>query len=674
VGHATESDSLGMVLARRQRPRHRIRRALGWAAGSLALMLVVTASVGGAVVALFLHQPTLLVGCDLAGAHPRSLGQNSFLYARDGVRLGGVPSPWEREPVALSRMGRWLPAATVAIEDRRFWQRRSALDYHAILRAAVADVRAQRVVEGGSTIEQQLARDRYLHDPQPVLSRKLEEACLAIELSRRAPKRLILQSYLNGAFYGSHAYGAEAAARTYFSRPAAHLSLVQAAMIAGLPQAPTVFDPVRAPAATRRRRDAVLAALRDAGQISPARYAAAIRHPLRLMPGRRYRGIRHAVFFEAARKELVRRFGPRRARRGGLHVRTTLDERLQGLADRALGDWLRAPTDPAGALVAIDPATGAVRAMAVHMPNGRHLSFNLATQSRRQAGSTFKTFTLAAAMEAGIPLGSVWHGPSSLSIPDRRCRTGSQGWVVHNYADETAGTMTLLQATAHSVNTIFAQVALRAGIAKVADVARRMGIRSPLVPVCSLTLGPEGVSPLEMTDAFATLAARGVHHPPELLQRVTASGGAVLARLRGTGDVALAPDAADRVTYALAGVLRGGTGTAAYFGRPAAGKTGTAEGFKDAWFCGFVPQLAACAWIGDAAAETPMAYVDGFAQVVGGSVPARIWRAFMEPAVSSLPVLPLPTPSAGALGTSGAPASPSGAGFPPPPGGLPSPR
>jgi penicillin-binding protein 1A len=641
----TDSDALRIVLARRQRPHHRLRRALLWATGVLLLLVLVTAGLGVAAVALFLSEPTKFVSCDLAAERPAALGQSSFLHARDGARLGAVPSPRNREPIPMSRMGRWLPAATVAIEDRRFWQRRSALDYEAIVRAAIANVRAGRTVQGGSTIEQQLVRDRYLRNPQPVLSRKLKEACLAIELGRQQPKRRILEAYLDGAFYGNHAYGVEAAAQTYFSRPARRLTLVQAALIAGLPQAPSSFNPARHPRAALRRREEVLAALRSAGNISAARYTAATRRPLHLAPSQRYRRIRSAAFFEAARRQLVRRYGRRRARHGGLRVRTTLDPRLQGLAERALDDWLRLPTDPAGALVAIDPATGAVRAMAVRPPGRRRLQFNLATQSRRQAGSTFKVFTLTAAMEAGIPLGSVWRGPSSLRIADRRCRTGEQAWVVHNYADESEGTMTLLQATAHSVNTIFAQVSLRAGLENVVDVAHRMGIESPLAPVCSLTLGPEGVSPLEMTDAFATLAARGVHHRPDLLQRVTGAEGEVLHRLHSAGGRALRQSVADRVTYALGGVVRAGTGTAAYFGRPAAGKTGTAEGFKDAWFCGFVPQLATCAWIGHARAEIPMSYVDGFAQVVGGSVPARIWRGFMEPAVSAWPVQPLPTPS-----------------------------
>jgi penicillin-binding protein 1A len=232
----------------------------------------------------------------------------------------------------------------------------------------------------------------------------------------------------------------------------------------------------------------------------------------------------------------------------------------------------------------------------------------------------------------------VWRGPPSLRIPDRRCETAGVPWTVHNYADERAGTMTLREATAHSVNTIFAQVARRAGLGHVVDVARRLGVRSPLVPVCSLTLGPEGVSPLDMTTAFATLAAGGVRHWPRVLERVAVRGGGELLDGPPPGRRVVAPGVVDQVTSALTGVIRSGTGVAAALGRPAAGKTGTAEGFKDAWFCGFVPQLATCVWIGNPHAETPMAYVDGFAEVVGGSVPARIWHDFMSSALAGKPV------------------------------------
>jgi penicillin-binding protein 1A len=563
------------LFARRRRQR-RARRRAGLRAAVVVCVLagLVVAGAGAAVAVLFVEDPRVLVRCDLASERARVLGGNTFVEAAGGLRLGAVPSTWNRERVPLARMSRWLPMATVAIEDRRFWTRRSAIDPEAITRAAVANYRAGKTVQGGSTLTQQLVRDRYFRAPAPTLARKLKEACLAAQLERRDSKRAILQAYLNQVYYGHHAYGAQAAAETYFSRPASRLTLTQAALLAGLPQAPSRYDPLEHPGPARRRRGEVLAALRASGEISPSRYRAAVRSSLHLRPSRRYTAVAAQPFFEYSRRELVRRFGRWRARHGGLRVVTTLDPRLQRLATRAIKGWLGRPADPAAAVVAIAPSTGAIRAMAVSAPGHRRLAFNLASQSRRQAGSTFKTFALTAAMEAGIPLGSIWKGPSSITIPNRRCMNANGPWVVHNFADEGHGTMTLLQATAFSVNTIFAQVVMRVGPQRVVDAARRMGIESPLEPVCSITLGPEGVSPLDMTDAFATLAARGIHHRPQALARVTASDGAVLARLTRRGRRALSPSVADRVTYALAGVVRAGTGTAAALDRPAAGKTG----------------------------------------------------------------------------------------------------
>jgi penicillin-binding protein 1A len=636
----------------RRRRRWRARRHSGLGAFLLVCVLIalVIAGATAAIAVLFVNDPAALLRCDLGSAHARSLGRNTFVAAADGARLGAVPSIWNREPVPLGRMSPWLPKATVAIEDARFWTRRSALDAEAIARAAMANLRAGRTVQGGSTLAQQLVRDRYLRKPAPTLARKLKEACLAAQLEQRESKRTILQSYLNQAYYGHRAYGVQAAAETYFSRPANHLTLRQAALLAGLPQAPTVYDPLEHPWRARRRRNEVLAAVRHAGEISAARYRAAVRSSLHLRPSRRYTVVAQPAFFEYARRQLVHRFGRWRAVHGGLRVVTTLQPRLQRLAAHAIRNWLGRPGEPAAALVAISPSTGAIRAMAVSEPGHSRSKFNLATQSRRQAGSTFKMFALATAMKAGIPLSSVWKGPSSLTIPNRRCMTATGPWVVHNFADEESGTMTLLQATAFSVNTIFAQVVMRVGPERVVQTARQMGITSPLIPVCSITLGPEGVAPLEMADAFATLAARGVHHPPTTLARVRGPDGAVLARLRRRGRRALSPGVAGRVTYALAGVVRAGTGTAASLGRrPAAGKTGTAESFKDAWFCGFVPQLATCVWVGYPQAEIPLLNLDGFGQVVGGSIPARIWHDFMAPALAGKPVRSLPVPSAGKL-------------------------
>ena len=643
---AADADARVAALWLRRR-RHRRTHQRSRRRGVLLALVLLTALVTGAcaaVAGVFVKNPAALVRCDLGSLHARPLGSSTFVAASNGVRLGAVPSTRNREPVPLGRMSPWLPKATVAVEDARFWTRSSALDLKAITRAAVADVGAGSIVQGGSTITQQLARDRYLRSPAPTLARKLLEACLAAQFEQRHSRRAILQDYLDEAYYGHRAYGVQAAAETYFSRPASRLTMPQAALLAGLPQAPSVFDPLNHPVAARRRRHEVLAALRSTGAISASRYRAADRASLQLQPGTRYAAGAPQPFFEYARRELIQRVGRWRAMHGGLSVTTTLDPRLQRLAMGAVDHWLGQPGQPAAAVVAIDPSSGAIRAMSVVAPGHQGAEFNLASQSHRQAGSTFKTFALTAAMEAGIPLGSVWKGPPALTIPDPRCMTGTTPWVVHNYADEAHGTMSLLQATAFSVNTIFAQVALKVGPQAVVDVAHRMGIQSPLEPVCSITLGPEGVSPLEMADAFATLAARGLHHAATSLAHVTRPGGeSLLDASADPGNRALSPGVVDRVTYALSGVIRAGTGTAADIGRPAAGKTGTAESFKDAWFCGFVPQLATCVWVGYPQAEIPLGTIDGFAQVVGGSIPARIWHDFMAAALAGTPVQPLPT-------------------------------
>jgi penicillin-binding protein 1A len=603
---------------------------------------------GAAAAGLLLEVPRLLVSCEGTTPPPRVIGADSFLLAADGSRLGAVPTPRNREPVPLGRMSHWMPAATIAIEDRRFWYH-GALDYEAIVRAAIANVEAGRVVQGGSTLTQQLVRARYMPPEKMTVQRKLSEACLAMQLAGRWSKRRILDEYLNTVFYGHRAYGVQAAAYTYFGRPASRLALTRAALLAGLPQAPSVYDPLRHPNVARARRDEVLRALQSTGAISPAKLRRALERPLGLRPSRRYTLIRAPGFFDHVTRELRRRYGNRRLRAGGLRVQTTLSVRLQKAADAALARWLHAKSDPAGALVAIDPYTGGIRAMATRLPNGRRLRFNLATQSRRQAGSAFKTFTLTTAVAQGVPLSSVWRGPPSLTIPNRRCMNGAERWNVHNFADEAAGTMTLLNAIAHSVNTIFAQVSLRVGLHNIVEMAHRLGIRSPLKPVCALTLGPEGVSPLEMTNAFATLAAGGIRRYPEDTRRVTGYGGEPLRWRHGAAKRVISSRTARTVTYALTGVIKAGTGMAADPGRPAAGKTGTAENFRDAWFCGFVPQLASCVWIGHPKAEIRMTRVAGFSPVVGGSVPARIWHDFMVRALEGVPVSGFPTVPANQL-------------------------
>jgi membrane peptidoglycan carboxypeptidase len=605
----------------------------------IVLAAVVVAVTTAAVV------PTVLHGkCAGTKLRPLPQPQNSWVYASDGSLLGVIPSVKNRQPLKLWQMSRWLPAATVAIEDRRFWQH-GALDYQAIVRAAWRDLTSGETRQGASTLTQQLARNLYLRTRQQTLSRKVKEACLALKLSRQLRKRAILADYLNAVYYGNHAYGAQAAAQTYYSRKARELTLPQAALIAGLTQAPSAYDPFRHPWKARARRNQVLAALLEQGTITPRQFRWAVSQRLRLRPTEVYSTIRQPYFFGYVQQQLLARYGSWAVRAGGLRVTTTIDPRLQRLAETAMRRILRERRDPAAALVAIDPANGHVKAMAVDVPSGQRLTLNLATQGHRQAGSAFKPFVLATAIARGISPFSVYSGPPALLVPDRRCLNRDGPWVVHNFADEAAGTMNLVDATTHSVNTIFAQLVVQVGPPSVVATARRMGIVSPLQPVCSITLGSQAVTPLEMTASYATLAARGVAHRPLSLAKVRGPNGGELPLLAEPPRRALGQKTADLVTYALRRVVEAGTGRAAALaGRPAAGKTGTAEDYRDAWFCGYVPQLAVCVWVGHPHAEVPLVGVEGLPQVFGGTIPAEIWHTFMAPATAHLPVRGFPTP------------------------------
>jgi penicillin-binding protein 1A len=496
-------------------------------------------------------------------------------------------------------------------------------------------------VQGGSTITQELVRNLYIGNPQRTLSRKIREACLAEKFFQRHTRKQILADYLNEVFYGRHAYGAQAAATTYFSKDASDLTLVQAALLAGLPQAPTTDDPIRNRTAALARRNEVLTAMWKNGYITAAKLRRAKQKPLTLRPGHLYSRLHQPNFFGWATQQLANRFGQRQVELGGLKVKTTLDQHLQGLAQQAVASVLHTPTDPAAALVAIDPRTGAVKAMVDYLPSGQRMQFNLATQGRRTPGSSFKPVTLATALSEGVSLYSTFYGPPELFITDRQCATNNGPWDVHNYADEAAGTMNLLDATANSVNTIFAQLVAKVGVRNVVAMAHKLGITTDLTPACALTLGAEGVSPLEMADVYATFASGGIHHSPLAFESVSGPTGKPI-KIDTTGQRILSASVAAQLSYTLQGVIDHGTGTAAALGRPAAGKTGTAENYQDAWFCGYVPQLATCVWVGYPKAEIPLLNVEGYAQVFGGSLPARIWHDFMAPAVAKLPVVDFP--------------------------------
>jgi penicillin-binding protein 1A len=635
--------------ARRRRRRRTAGKGRGGRkrlAGALTILLVVLAAAAGAAVIGAAVAPTLIkTQCDLSSLKPISLGTNSFVAARDNSLLGTIPAKRNRQQLTLAQISPWLPRATVAIEDRRFWHH-GALDYAGIARAALADLESGRSEQGASTLTQQLARNLYIGKPSRTLGRKLTEACLALRLADKLPKRSILARYLNVVYYGNQAYGVGAAAQTYFSVRASQLNVLQAALIAGLPQAPTAYDPFRDPDAALARRNEVLDAMLKNHVLKTPAWHWARRQPLHLRPGSLYKTIHEPYFFGYVDQQLVSHFGQQLVESGGLRVRTTIDPHLQRLAQQTIAAHLPRKIDPASALVAIDPRNGKVRAMAVYVPSGERLQFNLATQGHRQAGSAFKPFTLASVLEHGTSLYSYFNGPSQLTIPDVRCEDGyHQPWDVHNNADESEGTMNLIDATANSVNTIFAQLVTQVGPDAVVRMAHRLGITSNLKPFCSITLGTQAVSPLEMTAAYATFADRGLRHDPQAVESVRTANGDVVPYDQGKPHMALSRDIADQVTYALEAVTQKGTGTAAGIGRPIAGKTGTAENYVDAWFCGYVPQLTTCVWIGYPHREESMSYVEGYAPVYGGTIPALIWHDFMNGALASTPVENFATPT-----------------------------
>ena len=339
--------------------------------------------------------------CSLSSLRPVSIGQNSFVYAADGSLLGSIPAERNRQPVPLSRISPWLAKAVIATEDRRFYQH-GGVDYEGILRAAWRDLNKGKVVEGGSTITQQVVRNLYISHER-TFTRKVKEACLAIKLSKHWSKERILATWMNQVYFGNHAYGVEAAAQTYFSRPAKNLSMMQAALLAGLPQAPSLYDPILYPKIARERRAHVLDSMYDNGDISYETYQAALHDPsLHLKPGRLYTTIRQPYFFSYVRDQLIAKYGAQTVQSGGLRVYTTIDPAFQRAARKAITDTLYLKDDPAAALVSINPANGAIRAMTAVYPGRAQNQFNLVAQGRRQAGSTFKAFVLTQAVEDGM--------------------------------------------------------------------------------------------------------------------------------------------------------------------------------------------------------------------------------------------------------------------------------
>jgi penicillin-binding protein 1A len=642
--------------ARRAKRRRKLAVLLVVLLGVLALL----GTVG------FSSARSIQADCNLQDLQPATIGSNSFIYAADDSRLGSIPAEKNRQPVTLDEMSPWMSKATVAIEDRRFYEH-GGIDFQGIARAAYNDIRAGRTVEGGSTITQQLVRNLYIRHQERSLHRKLVEACLAIKLSDKHGKDWILANYMNTVYYGNHAYGVEAAAQTYFSRRASKLSLLQSALLAGLPQAPSIYDPFKNPERAIERRNAVLKALYENGDISYGNYQEGVKATdLHLRPGRIYSRIREPYFFSYVRDELIKRYGAATVRSGGLEVYTTIDPRMQRAATKAIKDTLYYDTDPASALVAIDPRTGAIKTMTAVTPGRAGNQFNLAAQARRQAGSTFKTFVLTQAVSQGIDPDTTTYQSAPLHYqPDPY----QEPWDVSTYSHTYVGSTSITHATLLSDNTVYARLTLDLGAEKVASMANRLGIRSSLKSregayVPSLGLGSIGVSPLDMASAYATLAAGGIYSEPMAITKVVfAGGGEDMNWGRPKRYRVIADWVAAKVREILEENIQSGTGVGANIGRPAGGKTGTTENHADAWFDGITPTLTAAVWVGYPQAEIPMENVHGIS-VAGGTFPATIWKLFMDEAIGPTPVRDFPESHSEPIWH---PFSPGSYGGPPPP-------
>ncbi len=640
-------DDLDFILAQRGRKRKRAGRTRRRRRAGMIFAVIAAALVVGAVTVGVGTGVALSASCDLSTLKPVDIGQNSFVYASDGSLLGSIPAEHNREPVALGRMTVWLPRATVAIEDRRFWSH-GGVDYVGIARAAWTDVTAGKAVEGGSTITQQLVRGLYT-GREKTFSRKIKEACLAIKLARKWPKSKILDEYLNTTYYGNHAYGVEAAAQTYFSRPASRLTLLQSALLAGLPQAPSVYDPFQDPKAALARRQEVLQAMLTNRVITARQYRSAVRsRSLGLRPGNIYTQIKQPYFFSYVTDQLIDEYGAGTVREGGLKVYTTIDPRLQRLANKAIRDVLPYRTDPAAAIVSVEPGTGAIRAMTAVVRSAGN-QFNLAAQSARQAGSTFKTFVLASAVEQGMDPNSTYYTSAPFTCDVAPWCDPAKPWQVHTYDDTYAGSVSVTRATLQSDNTVYAQLTLDVGPRYVWQMAHRLGVQmTPDKPVASIGLGSLAVSPLDMAAAYATFPAMGIYAKPMAITKVVLPSGKV-DTASGWGKPQTKRALSEGVAWQVTDVLRQnaeyGTGAGSGDGvHPNAGKTGTTENHADAWFDGFTRQLSTVVWMGYQQGEIPMTNVHGEV-VAGATFPVPIWHEYMASALWKRPVLDFPVPN-----------------------------
>jgi len=614
----------------------------------------------------------LYVTIDLPEAPP--LAQTTSLYDRDGNLLAQFHGEQDRTAIPFSRMPDSLRHAVLSAEDARFYSH-PGISVFDIARAAWADLTGGEIQQGASTITQQLVRNAFPGvGTERTITRKAKEAILALKLERELEKNEIFERYLNTVYLGHGAYGAQAAAKTYFGKDAEELTVLESATLAGVISRPAAFDPVQNPQDSEVRRDWVLGRMAALGYISEPRAARLQERPVHTVrPAEGWEGDPEAYFIDYTRRWLQRQdeIGTQGTFAGGLKVTTTIDPEWQRAAFQAI--WNHYPiTDSRDvALVAIDPSNGAIRAIASKVPYELDHEHALACLERareddvtapsscqgldpatfgtdqpgggtgRQTGSAFKMFTLTAALDQGISLSSTFSGRSPVLFDEPPCGSELYPWDPENYGGSQYGAMDLTSATANSVNTIFAQLIAEVGPDKVQEMAYKLGIvpaHSHVPPFCAITLGAAEVNVLEMTNSFATLASGGIRHNPTPVASIRGPDRELIWRNRGNGRRVIDENVAWQAVYAMERVVSGGTGTAAYLpGVPTFGKTGTEDDQSDAWFCGGTTELVACVWIGHRGAQLDT-------ECTGGTCMAPIWRDFMAAVFEDVTAGDFPTP------------------------------
>ncbi len=608
--------------------------------------ILVTALIVGAIAAVGYVLNVSQSAPAIASLRPILGGGSSQVYAADGTRLGFIQSDQLRTPVGWSEIPTNLKNATVAIEDQRFYKN-NGIDLTGIFRAAVKDITHGKALQGGSTITMQLVRNLYLGGDQHTIKQKIIEAKLAIEYEKRHDKHSILTSYLNSVPYGTlggqTAIGVQAASRVFFDKPASQLNLQQSALLAGLPQAPSQYNPFRDASVAKSRRNEVLAKMAELHYISASAATAAESSPLEVKRGYFYSQRKEDFFFEYVRQQLTERYGAATVAQGGLKVSTTIDLNMQSQARKAIASVLNQPEDPASAIVTINPANGDIEAMA-ESQSYEQSQYNLASQGHRQPGSTFKAIVLADALSRGVDPNSTYYLSHTLA----------PGWLqgyptyeVKTFEGTSLNrTENLVAATLASDNTVYAQLAADLGESTVTEMARKLGVASPLHSYAAEALGglTLGVTPLEMANVYATLADGGWRNTPIAITKVVFPDGHVDNNWGKPHRVKVLSEAVTaEETSILKQNVQSGTAVRSAITCPTAAKTGTTSELVDAWLDGYTPNYATVVWMGYPTKRVSMTDVHGQPQQ-GGYLPAEIWHAYMSSVVEGKTCQQFPSP------------------------------